>query len=569
MSVRRSVGAPVARRSGRLAAAMRLVAQRVGDATEAGDWSAFDAGGCRLEIDGDDEFGDSVAAFNELVAELERSRDVAAAAGELSRALIDSQVDLSRPAQLALERFQAASGARVNASLGSAQSLADGSVSQRAADMPRNRSTDLGEDELLSRFTDALREGDAKVAEGVAEDALQNGFDVAAVHARLIAPAMNEIGKLWEHDVISVGEEHLATAISHGVAARIFGRGLRASPRSRERVMLAAVQGEHHILGLRLAADVLECAGYDVLFLGADVPLPALLTACRIHQPAVLGLAVSMWLNVPTLIWELEKIAELEDPPAIMIGGRAIGPVLIDGLRAPVITSTEQVLDAVASLIAAPRVRGVVDPGLSSRISLAAPISDESAIHPKETIPASFAATSLAVADSMRESARQAYVLQQLADRDGLTGLYNRRAFDERFLEMSALTEQESVMLMIDVDKFKTINDSHGHETGDAMLIAVASAILEEIRGVDVAARFGGDEFVVLLAGTDVTAGAAIAERIRARVLSAQLSPPVTLSIGAAAFSANPRLTSQAADRALYQAKESGRNCVRTSTEAE
>jgi diguanylate cyclase (GGDEF)-like protein len=435
-------------------------------------------------------------------------------------------------------------------------------------DLPRRRVEDLGVQDLALRFQEALRYGDAKAAEAVAAEALQGGLDVAAVHARLITPAMDAIGAMWEKDEISVGEEHLATAISHGVAARIFPRALQADPRSRERVMLAAVQGEHHVLGLRLVADVLEGGGYDVLFLGADVPLSALLESCRSHEPAVLGLAVNMWLNVPTLIWELEQVAKLEHPPAVMVGGRAVGPVLQKGLRAPVVADSEQVLEVVADLIAAPRVREVVEPGLASRIPSLAATSSRATVA-RDTIHAGFSATSLAAADAVRESARHAFGLEQLAYRDGLTGLYNRRAFDDRFLEMSEQVGEGGVMLMIDVDEFKSINDGYGHETGDKLLVAVARTILQTIRPGDFAARFGGDEFVVLLPATGEADGAAIAERIRIAVADADSSLPITLSIGAAAFSASNRLTSQSADRALYRAKESGRNRVARSAESE
>ena len=84
---------------------------------------------------------------------------------------------------------------------------------------------------------------------------------------------MKTIGELWERDAISVADEHLATEISQRVAARLFWRALNGRPRRRERVVMAAVQGEEHVLGLRLAADVLESAGFDVLYLGADLPL--------------------------------------------------------------------------------------------------------------------------------------------------------------------------------------------------------------------------------------------------------------------------------------------------------
>ena len=134
---------------------------------------------------------------------------------------------------------------------------------------------------------------------------------------------MRAIGELWERNRISVAEEHLATAISHEVAGRVFWRALRAQPRSRERVMMAAVQGEQHVLGLRLAADVLEGAGYDVLYLGPDVPLAALLDACRIHHPDVVGFTVSMSVHVQTMIWEIHELSKLDQRPRVMTGGRA------------------------------------------------------------------------------------------------------------------------------------------------------------------------------------------------------------------------------------------------------
>ena len=130
---------------------------------------------------------------------------------------------------------------------------------------------------LATGFLDALRRGAPKDAEAAADAVLDQGFAVAAVHTQLIEPAMRSIGELWERGTISVSEEHLATAISHEVAARLFVRALGGPTAARERVMMTAVQGEHHVLGLRLAADVLEGAGYDVLYLGADVPLDALL----------------------------------------------------------------------------------------------------------------------------------------------------------------------------------------------------------------------------------------------------------------------------------------------------
>jgi diguanylate cyclase (GGDEF)-like protein len=415
---------------------------------------------------------------------------------------------------------------------------------------------------LTARFLEALRRGEPRAAEAVADEALDRGLDVAAVHTQLIEPAMRSIGELWETAAISVAEEHLATAISYAVAARIFWRALGAEPRSRERVMLAAVQGEHHVLGLRLAADVLEGAGYDVLYLGADVPLAALMDACRIHQPDVLGFTVSMGLNVPTMIWEIHELTELEQPPRVITGGRAAASAVKQGLSAPVVERCDQVLAVIKRLLAAPRSRSVISPALAARVSLRSapgPIGTEELI----TIPAAFSASSLAAADAVRESARRALAIEQLAYRDPLTGLFNRRAFDDRFLGM---TEKDpsprGTLLMIDIDKFKSINDTYGHQAGDETLIGVGRVILRDIGAGEFAARFGGDEFVVLLPATTGADADAAAERIRTAIANSSSGPAVTVSIGITDVSSNKRLASQAADHALYLAKESGGNSV-------
>ncbi len=205
--------------------------------------------------------------------------------------------------------------------------------------------------ELSERYLLALREGKPKLALAVADEALDAGANIAAVHSQLIDPAMKTIGELWERDVISVADEHLATEISERVAARVFWRALNGAPRRRERVVMAAIQGEQHVLGLRLAADVLESAGFDVLYLGANLPLRALLQACRAHHPDVLGLTVSMPLNVPTLAWEVNEVRTLERPPRVMIGGRVAWTAVQNGLDAAYVPGSEQVLEVIEAVL--------------------------------------------------------------------------------------------------------------------------------------------------------------------------------------------------------------------------
>jgi diguanylate cyclase (GGDEF)-like protein len=163
------------------------------------------------------------------------------------------------------------------------------------------------------------------------------------------------------------------------------------------------------------------------------------------------------------------------------------------------------------------------------------------------------------------------------AHADALTGLFNRRGlepFVEQALARAQRTGEEIAVLLCDVDHFKRINDAHGHEAGDRALVAVAEAIESVIRPSDLAARLGGDELVILLAGSNAVGATVVAERLR-RALASAGAPVVgaeapTLSIGIAdtrvlddGERTGPRAREallRAADRALYCAKSAGRD---------
>ncbi len=163
--------------------------------------------------------------------------------------------------------------------------------------------------------------------------------------------------------------------------------------------------------------------------------------------------------------------------------------------------------------------------------------------------------------------------LRELAVRDPLTGLYNRRHFDEvlqrRFAEAKRYNTELSCM-MLDLDNFKAVNDHHGHQAGDELLILTAITITRELRSSDVAARFGGDEFVVLLPQTGTADAQVQATRIMRRLDEAMLEQGlgnlVTVSVGVACMvdvaSRDPESLIRVADRALYEAKTRGKNTV-------
>jgi two-component system, cell cycle response regulator len=160
---------------------------------------------------------------------------------------------------------------------------------------------------------------------------------------------------------------------------------------------------------------------------------------------------------------------------------------------------------------------------------------------------------------------------QRLSVTDALTGLGNYRFFQTtvtREIERAARFQRQLALLMLDLDLFKQVNDVHGHQVGNAVLVEVAERVRAEIREVDVVARYGGEEFVVVLPETDPEGAGHTADRICAAVRSRPfavggLELPVTVSIGVAVFPTHAEgavALVRAADEALYSAKGRGRD---------
>src|SRR5207302_8786663 len=160
--------------------------------------------------------------------------------------------------------------------------------------------------------------------------------------------------------------------------------------------------------------------------------------------------------------------------------------------------------------------------------------------------------------------------IQQQALTDALTGCYNRRSFEmqlDKDLQMARRLHQPLSLLMLDLDRFKQLNDSVGHDAGDDALRRLAVCFRQELRGVDSAARFGGDEFALILPQAYAEGALLVAERLRARI--EQIEIPgfghLAASIGIASFPSHASSRAElivAADAALYNAKRTGRNRV-------
>ena len=174
---------------------------------------------------------------------------------------------------------------------------------------------------------------------------------------------------------------------------------------------------------------------------------------------------------------------------------------------------------------------------------------------------------------------RNAYLYREalrVASHDPLTGVSNRTSMDKmlaREVELARRHLTPLSIIMIDVDRFKTINDSHGHVVGDYALKAIADCMVTCARDSDIVFRYGGEEFVVVLSNTSLDGASFLAERIRETVenLTVKFDDNVlgiTVSLGVAAFAGDDNRVRllEKADKALYESKRRGRNCVTFTT---
>jgi MerR family transcriptional regulator, light-induced transcriptional regulator len=207
---------------------------------------------------------------------------------------------------------------------------------------------------LARRFAEILRIGDGRAADALITDALADRVAPEIIQSFVITPAMTTVGELWERGELGIAEEHLATAISQKALVRLHESmaSRRGRVRSGGSVLLAAVEGQHHVLGLKMVADVLDSAGYHVLYLGPDVPVSSLRAFALDRQPAVAGLTFGIAANIKRLADSLWALHEVSPDTRIMLGGRAV-PTAFQSAYRYVSTSTD-VREAVESLLQAP-----------------------------------------------------------------------------------------------------------------------------------------------------------------------------------------------------------------------
>ena len=276
----------------------------------------------------------------------------------------------------------------------------------------------------------------------------------------------------------------------------------------------------------------LESHGYDVV--EADDGAAAL-EACKLRRPQVVLLDVEMpRLDGHQVLTQLKEDPELADTPVVFLTGRTRTEDVVEALRHGAHDYLRKPFDH-AELIA--------------RVSAAARVK--------------------ALQDELRHRNEE---LDRIARHDSLTELHNRRHLEEHLHAMvvgSVRRKQPVGVLLVDIDHFKLVNDTYGHGVGDEVLCEVAARLQTGLRADDVAGRWGGEEFLVLLPQTGLEGSTAVAERMRSAVDAEPVAISdgglieVTVSIGCtAAVAPNGEELVRRADSALYEAKAAGRNQV-------
>lgn len=168
----------------------------------------------------------------------------------------------------------------------------------------------------------------------------------------------------------------------------------------------------------------------------------------------------------------------------------------------------------------------------------------------------------------VRELEEKVEVIQKMSMTDGLTGIYNRKKFTEEFgreVKRHGRSREGLTLAVMDIDHFKRVNDTYGHEMGDRILIEFCRIVMENIREVDIFARWGGEEFALIVVGSSKEGARIVLERVRERIEEHNFDhgERLTCSIGSVTVEdAVPEEMFTKADKALYRAKKNGRNRV-------
>lgn len=200
-----------------------------------------------------------------------------------------------------------------------------GDLEQNPNEVSSFLKTDTPHGRLAAQFLLALLEGDRAQASRLILDAAREGAAVEDLYLQVLLPVQQEVGRMWQADEINVAEGHFATATTSGILAQLR---LRVSPRegNGRTVLAAAVAGNRHDLGVQMVGDFFELAGWRVIQLGPDMPIPDLAQAVEFYQPDLLALSVALHTQLPTLAETIQAVrgGQRGAKIRILVGGRGL-----------------------------------------------------------------------------------------------------------------------------------------------------------------------------------------------------------------------------------------------------
>ncbi len=178
--------------------------------------------------------------------------------------------------------------------------------------------------ELAQAYLHALLHKDRALATQIILNAAQKGTDIQDIYLHVLQPCQRELGRLWQINKVSVGEEHYATAVTQSIMAQLYPYMFSSTPAEKKAaIVVACVSGELHELGARMLADFFEMEGWDSFFLGANTPVQGIIETVRLHHAAILCLSVTTSINISQAA---EVIALLRSSPEVskvrvLVGG--------------------------------------------------------------------------------------------------------------------------------------------------------------------------------------------------------------------------------------------------------
>ncbi len=321
-------------------------------------------------------------------------------------------------------------------------------------------------------------------------------------------PALERVGSDWERGALPVAQEHVASGITERALASIYPTLIDGTPKNGIRVLLAGVAGEQHSIGLRAISDVLDGEGFETIYLGPDTPVGSIVDAVDRFRPALVGLSLSLGADAEELERAVAAVAGTHLPVSVMLGGRGV-PEELRGYPGYVSGRGVRGRDRPSARHGSPCGADGAGRGRGpqrSKMTSPAPLDRHAA------------ATTTDLANLAREHARRASDYRAMALSDAVTGLPNRRAWDERLATMSAhVRGPRPRSRRLQVRQRPRRPSRRATPSSNR----ASTAVRDALRGDDFAARLGGDEFGVLLPHTDRRTAATIADRTRESIARA------------------------------------------------